>query len=87
MGSIPDRGAMGLGQYNSLGEYCGRHTASSVFLILIGLVMKDCENHICHKSNQYDYQNGDNSSLLTEWPWVSVSKGKRCCFFQWYKDR
>ena len=25
---------MGLGQYNSLGEYCGPHTASSVFLIL-----------------------------------------------------
>ena len=25
----------GLGQYNSLGEYCGPHTASSVFLILI----------------------------------------------------
>ena len=23
---------MGLGQYNSLGEYCGPHTASSVFL-------------------------------------------------------
>ena len=26
---------MGLGQYNSLGEYCGPHTASAVFLILI----------------------------------------------------
>ena len=26
---------MGLGQYNSLGKYCGPHTASSVFLILI----------------------------------------------------
>ena len=26
---------MGLGQYNSLGEYSGPHTASSVFLILI----------------------------------------------------
>ena len=25
----------GLGQYNSLGKYCGPHTASSVFLILI----------------------------------------------------
>ena len=24
---------MGLGQYDSLGEYCGPHTASSVFLI------------------------------------------------------
>ena len=30
-----DRGPMGLGQYNSLGEYCGPHTASSVFLILL----------------------------------------------------
>ena len=26
---------MGLGQYNSIGEYCGPHTASSVFLILL----------------------------------------------------
>ena len=26
---------MGLGQYNSLGKYCGPHTASSVFLILL----------------------------------------------------
>ena len=26
---------MGLGQYNSLGEYCDPHTASTVFLILV----------------------------------------------------
>ena len=26
---------MSLGQYNSLGEYCGPHTASCVFLILL----------------------------------------------------
>ena len=26
---------MGLGQYNSLGEYCGPHAASSVLLILL----------------------------------------------------
>ena len=26
---------MGLGQFDSLGEYCGPHTASSVFLILL----------------------------------------------------
>ena len=26
---------MGLGQYDSLGEYCGPHTASSEFLILV----------------------------------------------------
>ena len=26
---------MGLGQYNNLVEYCGPHTASSVFLILV----------------------------------------------------
>ena len=26
---------MGLGQYNSQGEYCGPHTASSVFFILL----------------------------------------------------
>ena len=28
-------GPMGLGKYNSLEEYCGPHTASSVFLILV----------------------------------------------------
>ena len=33
----PDRGPMGLGQYNSLGEYYDPHTASSVFLILLFL--------------------------------------------------
>ena len=27
----------GLGQYDGLGKYCGPHTASSVFLILISL--------------------------------------------------
>ena len=27
-------GPMGLGQYNSIGEYCGPRTASSVFVIL-----------------------------------------------------
>ena len=30
-----DCGPMGLGQYDSLMEYCGPHTASFVFLILI----------------------------------------------------
>ena len=35
LGHNTDRGPMGLGQYNRLGEYCGPHTASSVFLILI----------------------------------------------------
>ena len=29
------RGSTGLCQFNSLGEYCGTHTASSVFLILV----------------------------------------------------
>ena len=29
---------MGLGQYDSLGEYCGPHTASSVFLIIMLLI-------------------------------------------------
>ena len=34
-----------LGQYNSLGEYCGLHTTSSVFLISIGYstTLKDIE--------------------------------------------
>ena len=37
LGHHTDRGLMGLGQYNSQGEYCGPHTASSVVLILITL--------------------------------------------------
>ena len=35
LGHHTDCGPMGLGKYNSLGEYYGPHTASSVFLILI----------------------------------------------------
>ena len=31
-------GPVGLGQYNSLGEYCGPNTASSVFLILLSIM-------------------------------------------------
>ena len=31
LGHHTDGGPMGLGQCNSLGEYCGPHTASSVF--------------------------------------------------------
>ena len=34
LGHHTDCGPKGLGQYNSLGEYCDPHTASSVFLIL-----------------------------------------------------
>ena len=37
LGYYTDRGPMGLGQYNSLGEYCGPYTAFSVFLILTRL--------------------------------------------------
>ena len=36
LGHHTDRGPMGLGQYDGLGEYCDHHTASSVFLLLIG---------------------------------------------------
>ena len=32
LGHYTDRSPVGLGQYNGLGEYCGPHTASSVFL-------------------------------------------------------
>ena len=35
LGHYTDRSLMGLGQYNSLGEYRGPHTASSMFLILL----------------------------------------------------
>ena len=35
LGHHTERGPMGLGQYNSIGKYCGSHTASSVFLKLL----------------------------------------------------
>ena len=35
-----DRGSMGLAQYNGLGEYCGPHTPSEVFLILLYTVFR-----------------------------------------------
>ena len=38
-GHDTDHGPTGRGQYNSLGEYCGPHTAFSVFLILINSYM------------------------------------------------
>ena len=43
---------MGLGQYDSIGEYCGPHTASSVFFIIImsaGLIVRQILNmfNIC----------------------------------------
>ena len=34
LGHYTDRDPIGLGQYDSLGEYCGPHTVSSVVLIL-----------------------------------------------------
>ena len=37
--SNADRSPAGLGQYNSLGEYCDPHTPSSVFLILIAIMI------------------------------------------------
>ena len=35
LGHHTDRGPVGLGQYDGLREYCGPHTASSVFLMLV----------------------------------------------------
>ena len=35
LGHYTDSYPMGLDQYNGIGEYCGPHTASSVFLILV----------------------------------------------------
>ena len=37
---------MGLGQYNSLGEYCGPHAASSVFLLLVFTNPENVSRHI-----------------------------------------
>ena len=47
LGHHTDHGPIGLGQYNSPGEYCGLHTASSVFLILVlQMFMKFAEPEI-----------------------------------------
>ena len=35
LGHHTDRGPVGVGQNDSLGEYCDPHTATSVFLILL----------------------------------------------------
>ena len=37
LGHHTDCGPMGIGQYNSLGEYCGLSTDTEVFLILLDL--------------------------------------------------
>ena len=37
LGHHTDRGPMGLGEYNSLGKYCGPHTSSSVYILLFFL--------------------------------------------------
>ena len=41
---------MGLGQYNGLGEYCGPHIASSVFLILIFASGYECKRNVVYDS-------------------------------------
>ena len=46
LGHHTDRGPTGLGQYNSLGEYCGPCTASSVFLISLLAVDNHSQNEI-----------------------------------------
>ena len=38
LGPDTDCGPVGLGWYVSLGEYCGPHTASSLFLMLVSKV-------------------------------------------------
>ena len=40
LGYRTDRRPAGLGQYDNLGEYCGPHTVSSVFLILIHVLLE-----------------------------------------------
>ena len=40
-GHHTENSPMGLGQYNSLAEYCDPHTAPSVFLILVSMIESD----------------------------------------------
>ena len=42
---------MGLGQYDSLGEYCGLSTASSVCHILVLIHVVKCTEHIMVQRN------------------------------------
>ena len=43
---------MGLGQHDSLGEYCDPHTTSSVFLMLVN-AFRTCINEVGQKSLCY----------------------------------
>ena len=44
---------MDLGQYASLGEYFGPHTASSVFLILVLVIIEEHKMHILTRDLLY----------------------------------
>ena len=47
---------MALGQYDGLGEYCGPHTASSVFLVL---VFTNLQQRVTEPSGTISYTVGD----------------------------
>ena len=49
---------MGLGQFNSLEEYCGLHTASSVFLILVHSYQLSESNEYVNKIKLFLWQRG-----------------------------
>ena len=53
VGHHTDRSPLNLGQYNSPGEYCDPHTASSVFLRLLGLLLVE-SNQVCDFNHVLD---------------------------------
>ena len=57
---------MGIGQYNSLGEYCAPHTASSVFLILEGPVMGETRGTVKAGDTGQQYGHYDPRIMIME---------------------
>ena len=54
LGHHTESGSMCLGQYKSLGEYCGPHTASEVFLVLVSTTsVAVVVNHPYHESSYF----------------------------------
>ena len=50
LGHYTDRGPMDIGQYNGLSQYCGSHTASSMFLITSLIIVDDNYKGSCYSN-------------------------------------
>ena len=69
---------MGLGQYDGLGEHCGPHTASSVFLTLLLIILHEFVlNLYALSSRGYLYIR---IKTLVSWSLPSVENPDLLCF-------